>query len=319
MNTTLTFSCNRFEDAQAHLSESYCRHRLVPLGGRPIELSHVSASFGTEAFNTLSYGAEIEVKANGFEGFYMFEMPLHGGVDISIGQQQAQSQPGRALLLSPGQRFHSRWKPDTYQWMLQISQKSIQTAFEKRAHRRLDAEIVFDPVIELGTPHGQFLQTAMSDLAHYMGNYDSAQGDMFQQRFDTVVELLISNLPYFRNGSPVPERLYATPRHVHRVVEIMQTRFHEALSVADLAVEVGVSERALYDGFQRYYQKPPYEVLMRIRMDVARSLIRKDDLPLSAVARRVGMPHQGRFSGLYRKTFGVRPLADRRTRHKLKE
>ncbi|SEK22896.1 AraC family transcriptional regulator [Pacificibacter marinus] len=319
MNSTLTFSSGRFEDAEAHLSQSFCRHRLVPFGMRSVEFSHVSASLGKQAFNTLSYGSEIEVQANGFEDFYMFEMPLRGGVDIAIGQQQALSLPGRALFLSPGQKFRSRWRPDTYQWMLQISQRSIQTAFEARAHRRMSADIVFDPVVELATAHGKSLTQAMRGLAHVVDRFDSADTEAFQRKIDTVVDLLISNLPYFRDGSPVPERLYATPRHVHLAVEILRGRFHMPVAIADVAQDVGVSERALYDGFQRYYQKPPYEVLMRIRMDAARHLIRTGNLPLSDVAKQVGMPHQSRFSGQYRKTFGVLPLADRRRGFGLKE
>jgi AraC-like DNA-binding protein len=312
MQNILTFSSGRFEEAQEHLSKSFCRHRLIAIGGRPVEFSHASALMGGEAFNTLSYGSEIEVQAKGFEDFYMFEMPLRGGVDIMIGQQQARSLPGRALLLSPKQKFSSRWRPETFQLMLQISKLSIVKAFEKRARRRMDDEIVFHPVVDLKTAHGRSLGQAMHDLTQIVNRYDSETGDAFQSKTDAVIDLLISNLPYFRDGSSVPERLYATPRHVHRAIEILRIGYHSPISIGELAQKVGVSERALYDGFQRYYQKPPYEVLMRIRMDAARNLVKNANIPLSSVAKSVGMPHQGRFSREYRKIFGVLPLADRR-------
>nr|WP_321507493.1 AraC family transcriptional regulator [uncultured Celeribacter sp.] len=315
----LTFTSGRFEDAQAHLTQSFCRHQLVPCGTRAVQFSHSAAALGAEAFNTLSYGAEIEVQAKGFEDFYMFEMPLRGGVDIEIGQQQARSAPGQALCLSPGQRFRSRWRPDTYQWMLQISRGAIEAAFEQRTRRRVASDIVFDPVIDLRSEHGHALLQAMQRLAMASDTYDAQLTDSFQQQIDAVVALLVANLPYFRDGSPVPQRLHATPRHVRRAIDIMQDRFAAPLSVADLAVDIGVSERALYDGFQRYYQKPPYEVLMRIRMEHARVLVRAGDLSLADVARRVGMPHQGRFSAQYKKSFGLRPLEDRRQAIGLKQ
>jgi len=82
-----------------------------------------------------------------------------------------------------------------------------------------------------------------------------------------------------------------------------------------IAQEVGVSERALYDGFQSYYQRTPHETLTRIRMEAARRLIRDDGLSAAEAARRVGIHHLGRFSATYKDAFGVLPSADLRRNH----
>ncbi|MDT0682400.1 AraC family transcriptional regulator [Roseicyclus sp. F158] len=307
-----SFATTHLAEAQSHLSNSYCEHRLAARSGAAIGFAHNCTSFGGQVFNTLTYGTEVEVTAEGFDGFYMLEMPIRGGVEVEIGRQQVASERGRALCLSPGRQLRSRWRAETYQLMLQISREAVAEAFERRAHRPMGEGIIFDPVVDLTKAHGRALSRAMRELAALAARAEGCNAPGLQLRVDEVVDLLVSNLPYFEGRSLVPERLFATPTHVRHAMMILRRELAHPVSIAELAQRLGVSERALYEGFERYYQTPPYEILTRLRMEAARPLVREGTEPLSRIAERVGMPHQGRFSAQYKNSFGVLPRADRR-------
>ena len=125
-----------------------------------------------------------------------------------------------------------------------------------------------------------------------------------------LVDGMLRNLAFRQGESVVFERLQATPRQVKVAMDLFRDRFSDKLNMSDVAREVGVSERSLFDGFQRYYQRSPLVVLTDIRMQEARRLIR-DGMPVAEAARRVGMPHAGRFAASYKRLFGLAPSAER--------
>lgn len=127
---------------------------------------------------------------------------------------------------------------------------------------------------------------------------------------DRIIDLLIGNAPFVRGNSVVPKRVTATPSHVKRALELFHDRFAERLSIPNIALEMGVSERALYEGFKRFYQTTPYDMLRRIRMGKTRSHTRAEGLNVAEAANRVGFRHPGRFSSAYRDFFGILPSAE---------
>ncbi|WP_180898123.1 AraC family transcriptional regulator [Martelella soudanensis] len=303
-------------EAEYYMTRSFCDHRLEVYAGRQVGFRHHAVKTACGAFNRLEYGAEIEVSARGFEEFYMLEMPLSGGVRIDFGNAEINSAPGQALLLSPGPRFRSRWQSATRQWMLQIDRCRLEQRIARLTHRDRAETPIFDPVINLETAHGRRLleafQVLAADLSDGAGDEDDPQREAITDR---IIDLILGNVPYLNGRSVVPDRLSATPRHVKRVMEMFHARFSERLSMSVIARETGVSERALYEGFQRHYQKSPYEMLTRVRVEEARRLIVEEGVAASDAARRVGIRHLGRFSSTYRAFFGILPSQDSKSRH----
>ncbi|MFJ6323197.1 MULTISPECIES: AraC family transcriptional regulator [unclassified Rhizobium] len=299
-------------EAEAHLVASYCDHRLAPAyKNETVDFRHRHLQFGSSGFNFLQYGQEVSVSSRGFEEFYMLEMPLAGGVDIAFGTERLRSEPGKALILSPGPKFHSRWREGTRQWMLQIDRKLVDERLTQIARRRRSGDLVFNPVIDLATPHGRhftFLLHIFSDMLAEAA--DPVEHETISPVLTSVVDELLRNIAFTSGASVVPERLQASPRHVKQAMDILKSRYAERLVMSAIANEIGISERALYDGFHTYYQRTPHEILTRIRMEEARRLIRNDGLAAAQAARSVGLHHLGRFSATYKDTFGVLPSAD---------
>ncbi|MBX9458051.1 MAG: AraC family transcriptional regulator [Rhizobium sp.] len=304
------------EEAEAYLAGSYCDHRLAPEDKtEAVDFRHRQIELGGSGFNFLQYGSRVSVSSR-FDDFYMLEMPVAGGVDITFGTESIRSEPGKALILSPGPRFHSHWRAGTQQWMLQIDRRLIEETLRRTARRGRVSDPIFNPVIDLNTLHGQRLASVLRDFSEvFATSIDVIKPETIQAAIGSVIDQLLRNVAFTSAFSIVPERLHASPRHVKQAMDSLRARYAERLLVPAIAQEVGVSERALYDGFQAYYQRTPHEMLTRIRMEAARRLIREEGLPAAQAARNVGVHHLGRFSATYKDTFGVLPSADARRDH----
>lgn len=104
---------------------------------------------------------------------------------------------------------------------------------------------------------------------------------------------------------------------VRRAIEIMRARSDEAVSIVDLAQEVGLGMRSLQLAFQNVLGEGPRARLTRIRLERARERLLAGDPrdEVTTIALDCGFTHLSRFAGAYLRTYGERPsdtLARRR-------
>jgi transcriptional regulator GlxA family with amidase domain len=82
------------------------------------------------------------------------------------------------------------------------------------------------------------------------------------------------------------------------------------VTVQDLTVAVGVSQRTLEYAFRDIMDTTPASYLRLYRLNAAhRELVRADqgETTVTAIAQQWGFTHPGRFSGAYRQLFGEAP------------
>lgn len=98
-------------------------------------------------------------------------------------------------------------------------------------------------------------------------------------------------------------------QRVSRACDIIEARAEEALSIATLAEELGVTPRSLQLSFQAVHGVSPRQYLQRVRLDRvrARILAQGDSISVTTAALDCGFMHLGRFSQSYRRTFGELP------------
>ena len=83
--------------------------------------------------------------------------------------------------------------------------------------------------------------------------------------------------------------------------------------LAELAREVGLSQRRLSQGFRRLYGLTAFDLILDERMKAARDLVReRPDVPLKTIAWNVGYGQLSNFISAYRRRYGVSPGQDRR-------
>jgi CheY-like chemotaxis protein len=97
------------------------------------------------------------------------------------------------------------------------------------------------------------------------------------------------------------------PRPVARAIELMTRTYGQRLTVDDYARAVGLS----YDRFAHVFRAavgvPVKEYLIRLRIAVARRLLRETDHKLDEVARMTGFADASNFSRAFTSQAGVRP------------
>jgi AraC-like DNA-binding protein len=103
---------------------------------------------------------------------------------------------------------------------------------------------------------------------------------------------------------------------IRNALELIENQPAEIETVADIAAAVGLSVRALDDGFHRYVGTPPMAYLRQVRMARAHDELLGADPELttaSTVARKWGFGHYGRFAADYARRFGRKPSETLRT------
>ncbi|RSS67489.1 helix-turn-helix domain-containing protein [Streptomyces sp. WAC06614] len=115
-------------------------------------------------------------------------------------------------------------------------------------------------------------------------------------------------------GGPVPaDSLDATPDALRRAVLFIDENAHTDIGLGHIAAAAHVTPRALQYAFRRHAGTTPLGYLRRVRLDHAHQDLLASDpaqgTTVSIVAARWGFAHAGRFAGLYRQAYGVRPGA----------
>ncbi len=100
-----------------------------------------------------------------------------------------------------------------------------------------------------------------------------------------------------RSGEPVLADVFA----------VIDRRHCETLSLRDVADEVGLTPGHLTTVVRRRTGRTVQEWIIERRMAEARKLLTETGIPISEVARRVGISDPGYFSRLFRRTHGSSP------------
>ncbi|CAM5288091.1 AraC family transcriptional regulator OS=Kitasatospora aureofaciens OX=1894 GN=GCM10010502_19960 PE=4 SV=1 [Kitasatospora aureofaciens] len=128
-------------------------------------------------------------------------------------------------------------------------------------------------------------------------------------------------LPPHREGSQLQYAAAPAPARADEslapLLDWAQERLGERLTLDDLAARAGLSGRTLSRRFTEQLGTSPGQWLLARRIDAARALLEQTDLPVEAVAARVGLASAvnlrrrfhaalGTTPGAYRRTFGER-------------
>lgn len=295
-------------EAVAALSQRYRSHRLEFGHQRSVELDfrHHAIDFGKASLNLLRYGPRLVVDAGSFDTFYMIEFPLRGGVDILYGDKRVHSRVGGGLVLSPGTYIRSNWHEDTTQIMLRLDRTFVESAWQRRTGSPVRQTPLFRPELDLASPEGRRIARLIGVMvAEQIEAETTALAPM--PLVNAILETLFDHVPATTVatvealvGGPVPHYVGRFRRLLDDPAELPQP-------VGALAARIGISQRALSAGMRRFTGFSPHEYLTMRRMEHARVLLERSDLPIAGIAGAVGYAHAGRFAAAFRGHFGVNP------------
>ena len=145
------------------------------------------------------------------------------------------------------------------------------------------------------------------DIFDLLESLDSNNG----WRYGLYIERELINLSLLVLDSVgyIPEQnnhnLYS--RQVDKAISIAQDQFHQQLSVAEVAKEVGVSSCHLRRVFQKVLNKTPSEAFREIKLEVARDLLLNTSYSITYISNHCGFTSSGVFSRLFKQQYDRTP------------
>jgi AraC family transcriptional regulator len=119
---------------------------------------------------------------------------------------------------------------------------------------------------------------------------------------DALCMELLGSMDARRQWLPV-----ASPRWLGGAVELLQDRYREELTIAEIAAAVGVHPIHLARTFRRHLRCTPGEFARFRRLEQAASLLVRTAHPLAEVALSSGFADQSHFSRVFARYFGLPP------------
>jgi AraC-like DNA-binding protein len=189
-----------------------------------------------------------------------------------------------------------------------------QTAVEAELARMLGAPLTrplkFDSQLSLSaaSPWSRTLSLLHSELSDPDGL--AAVPAMSTRLGHLMMAGLLVSQPHNHSEDLAKPKAVLASKPIRKALEFIEDRPAEIETVADIASMVGLSVRALDDGFRRFVGTPPMTYLRNLRITRAHEELMAAD-PFSttatAVARKWGFGHYGRFAADYRRRFGHKP------------
>lgn len=94
----------------------------------------------------------------------------------------------------------------------------------------------------------------------------------------------------------------------------MENKFHQDISLSDLANELAVSKNYLIKRFKAEDGMTPIQYLTKFRLKRAAMLLAEHTLSIQDIADVVGIPDSNYFTKLFKKSFHMTPQQYRKSK-----
>jgi AraC-like DNA-binding protein len=243
--------------------------------------------------------------------WYAVCLPIAGQIRISQSGAAATVGGDRGVVVSPGKPVSVEYLSDDCRMeTLLLDRADVEDELSAILGRAVLSPVQFD------------LQLSHDDTAPFRRALEIAHGELERPRGLTTVPLLSARLGrlviaglLIGQQSNYTGQLSAPagiegPRAIRTAVGLIEERPMEIVTAADIAQAVGLSVRALDEGFRRHVGSSPMAYLREIRMARAHDeLVRSepDAATATLIAYTWGFGNYGRFAVAYRRRYGCSP------------
>ncbi len=301
------------DQAREAVAKIFTPHRLELLGSTaPLDARLEAVSFGSVTTGRLRYGSDVHLLNLEALESYFVNIPLAGYTESRSGNASVVSTPERAAVFVPDLPGEIRWQADCTQLCVKFDRVALELELEGLLGRPAAKPISFVTSMDLTTAVSQSWLAAVTLLEREHHRSDSV---VLQPPAAAHFEHLLLTgflLAHTHNYSAtlLEARPRAQPRAVKQAVDLIESEPEAPLTASEIARRVGISVRALQEGFKDYVGMPPMTYLREVRLARAHDDLRRADpgiVGVADVATRWGFTHLGRFGVAYRRKFGVAP------------
>ena len=113
---------------------------------------------------------------------------------------------------------------------------------------------------------------------------------------------------HINNARKAPKAVHGLdPMALSRLIELMQQRLADNLTLTDLANEAGLSVSAFSRAFEKSLGTTPYRFFCKLRMQRAKELLTDRNWPVAMIAGEVGYADQAHFTAAFTRLVGTSP------------
>lgn len=241
-----------------------------------------------------------------------FFMPHTGSFRLSIGKRTVESGAGHLLMANNHEAGDRVIKGPHRSDALFLDWKVVKSALMSLVEKPLSDALDLDPVLDLATQSGQLIGNLLQTIVQGMRESGPLlSSPLAAAAMSETLAHLVVRFGRHRLSDHFEKNKVSliAPWHVRRAIDYMHANIAEPLTMAMVADNVGVSLRALQTGFKAFRGTSPAGYLRTIRLQAAREQLRDPTNRQSVreICAVWGFAHAGRFSIIYRSTFGESP------------
>ena len=305
------FRSRDLDEARERVAAVFCPHRLETLGGHGLfDARHHHLPGQRLSLNTIEYGARTLIAPGELDRFYLVQMPLDGGAEITNGRGTYLSTPDRAAVLNPHLPTRMTWAEGTRQVLVQISRRAMQDHLAGVLGGPSDRPLTFDGPLDLTHGPGAALRRLVMWLVAEAdaGSPPIGPGLMARQIESTLLSGLLE-APHDHQARIARVRAAPRPRHLRLAEGFIEANLDQAITLEDVARAAGISPRGLQMAFRQHRDTTPLGFWRDARLARAHAdlLAASPGTRVTDIALRWGFTHFGRFSELYRARYGLSP------------
>ncbi|MEP7039304.1 MAG: AraC family transcriptional regulator [Acidobacteriota bacterium] len=231
-------------------------------------------------------------------------------LNISRGDKYVQKRGGRLVenikpageivLATAGEDSYWRWN-----WEKTFLQILVKSDFIKTVALECDTK---ERMIELRDCFGR-MDDSLWQIARSLHRETQQPGIGGRLLVESLNhQLAVHLLRDYAVWQPPKTRSYGlSPSVLRKVIELMQERLTESVSLAELAAVADLSSHYFIRQFRTATGLPPYRYFVKLRLEKAKELIETGNLSLSEIAHSTGFSDQPHLTRHFQKHFGLSP------------
>lgn len=307
------FHSRDLDQAREIVGRIFTPHRLDLLGReKRLDARMHSRRFRDIAVNYITYGGDVRIDPGPLETFFVVQIPLSGRAEIRCGNEQVESKPGLASVVSPTEPLTMRWSSDCAQLIVRIERTALEARLSDMLGVSLRRPLRFKPAMDVESRYGQSWRLAVETLVADIDRPGSLIEHplVAQQAEQLLMTGLLVAHPSNYSSVIEGESRAASSRAVSIALEWIESHPKYEHTTASLARAAGVTERALQLGFRKHLNMRPMEYLREVRLQRVRDQLlvsQPDAVTVAEVAAEWGFLHTGHFAARYQQRFKEKP------------
>jgi AraC-like DNA-binding protein len=309
------------DEARDRCAEVYFPHRLTVLHDRARFAMSLSATdLGPVSVGLLGYAGEVRLETAELETGYEVNVPMGGRLRTWTGQDEVCATPGLAAVYRPDSRSTLQgWEGGGRLLGLKIDRAALEAELAELVDTPVRSVVRLGSSLDLRRGPGRQWWALARSLTELVRDPRGPMSLPIVARplAQSVVVALLHAVDHPYRDALDHRPAVPRPAAIRQAVDLLEAEPQNPVTVTDIARRVGLSTRALQEGFARHIGVPPMVYLRRVRLRRAHADLRAADPArhgVAEIAGRWGFAHLGRFAAAYRAPYGTAPSETLRSR-----